>query len=58
MSSRERQAFGPYGAYTVDEVARRHRACGDEETQDNDVAYARVPDSEWSRYRDGWLPDS
>jgi uncharacterized cupin superfamily protein len=58
MSSRERQAFGPYGAYTVDEVARRHRACGDEETQDNDVAYARVPDAEWSRYRDGWLPDS
>ena len=58
MSSRERQAFGPYGAYTVDEVARRYGACGDEETQDNDVAYARVPDAEWSRYRDGWLPDS
>jgi len=58
MSSRERQAFGPYGAYTVDEVARRHRACGDEETQDTDVAYARIPDAEWSRYRDGWLPDS
>ena len=56
MSSRENQAFGPYGAYTVDEVARRHRACADEETQDGDVAYAHVPKSEPSAYRDGWLP--
>jgi uncharacterized cupin superfamily protein len=56
MSSRENQAFGPYGAYTVDEAARRHRACGDEETQDGNVAYAHVPESEPSPYRDGWLP--
>jgi uncharacterized cupin superfamily protein len=33
MSSRENQAYGPYGAYTVDEVALRHGACVDEETQ-------------------------
>jgi hypothetical protein len=57
MSSRENQAYGPYGAYTVDEVARRHRACADEETQDSEVAYAHVPDSEPARYRDGWLPE-
>jgi uncharacterized cupin superfamily protein len=56
MSSRENQAFGPYGAYTVDEVARRYGACSDEETQDGDVAYANVPESEPTRYRDGWLP--
>ncbi len=56
MSSRENQEFGPYGAYTVDEVARRHGACADEETQDSDVAYAAVPESEPTRYRDGWLP--
>lgn len=56
MSSRENQAFGPYGAYTVDEVARRHGACAEEETQDADVADAAVPKSEPSRYRDGWLP--
>src|SRR5215207_1336029 len=56
MSSREKQAFGPYGAYTVDEVARRHGACAEEETQDADVADAAVPKSEPSRYRDGWLP--
>jgi uncharacterized cupin superfamily protein len=57
MSSRENQAFGPYGAYTVDEVARAHGACVDEETQDTDEAYAHVPESEPTPYRDGWLPD-
>jgi uncharacterized cupin superfamily protein len=56
MSSRENQAYGPYGAYTVDEVARRYGACSDEETQDGNVAYANVPESEPTRYRDGWLP--
>lgn len=56
MSSRQNQAFGPYGAYTVDEAARRYGACPNEETQDADVADANVPRSEPSRYRDGWLP--
>ena len=56
MSSRENQAFGPYGAYTPDEVALRHGASVEEETQDADVAYARVPSSRPARYRDGWLP--
>jgi uncharacterized cupin superfamily protein len=58
MSSRENQAFGPYGAYTVDEAARRHGACSPEETQDGNVAYANVPKSEPTQYRDGWLPSS
>ena len=49
-------AVRAYGAYTVDEAARRHGACSEEETQDGDVAYANVPDSEPARYRDGWLP--
>lgn len=56
MSSRENQAFGPYGAYTVDEVASRYGACPEEETQDTEAAYARVPKSERTRYREGWLP--
>ena len=56
MSSRMNQAFGPYGAYTVDETARRHGVCVDEETENSEVAYAHVPKSEPSRYRDGWLP--
>jgi uncharacterized cupin superfamily protein len=44
------------GAYTVDEVPLRHRAGVDEETSDAGLAYARFPESEPARYRDGWLP--
>jgi uncharacterized cupin superfamily protein len=57
MSSRENQAFGPYGAYTVDKVARRYGACVDEETPDTEVAYAHVPKPERTRYQEGWLPE-
>jgi uncharacterized cupin superfamily protein len=57
MSSRENQAFGPYGEYVVDEAARRHGASPPEDTQDTDVADAAFPESEPSRYRWGWLPD-
>jgi uncharacterized cupin superfamily protein len=44
------------GAYTVDEVALRHGAGVEEETSDPGRAYARFPDSQPARYRDGWLP--
>jgi hypothetical protein len=40
----------------VDEAARRHGACADEETQDTDIADAKVPPSQPTRYRDGCLP--
>jgi uncharacterized cupin superfamily protein len=56
ISSRENQAFGPYGEYTADEVARRYGASVDEDTQDGEVAYAHFPQSTPTRYRDGWLP--
>lgn len=55
-SSRQFQASGPWGYYTVDDTARRHNACPDEETQDGDIAYARFPPSQPTRYRDGLLP--
>jgi uncharacterized cupin superfamily protein len=58
MSSREHQAFGPYGVYTANEVARRYGASPDEDTQETDEAYAHVPETEPTRYRDGWLPTS
>ena len=57
MSSREYQAQGPWGWYTANETARRYGASPDEDTQDGRVAYARVPESQPTRYRDGWLPD-
>jgi uncharacterized cupin superfamily protein len=44
------------GAYTVDAAALRHGAGVEEETNDAAVAYARFPDLEPTRYRDGWLP--
>jgi uncharacterized cupin superfamily protein len=45
-----------WGAYTVDEAALRHGAGVEEETTDEEQAYARFPNPEPSRYRDGWLP--
>ena len=56
MSSRENQQFGPYGEYTVDEAAARYGASSPEVTQETDIADANWPESQPSRYRDGWLP--
>ena len=56
MSSRENQAFGPYGEYTANEVARRYGASPKETTQDGEEADAGWPESQPSRYREGWLP--
>ncbi len=53
MSSRQNQAYGPYGEYVADEVAGRHRASPPETTQDGDDVW---PSSTPTRYRDGWLP--
>jgi uncharacterized cupin superfamily protein len=55
VGAREHQT-GEWGGYTVDEVALRHGASVEEDTTDADVAYARFPDPEPTRYRDGWLP--
>jgi hypothetical protein len=57
MSSRQNQAFGPYGEYTANETARKHGASLEEPTQDAEEADAGWPEPEPSRYRDGWLPD-
>ena len=55
-SSRQFQANGPWGFYSVDETARRYNASSPEETQDGEVAYARFPPSQPTRYRAGLLP--
>jgi uncharacterized cupin superfamily protein len=57
VSSRQFQASGNWGAYTVDEAARRHGASPDEETDDSEAAYARFPVQEPMRYREGLLPE-
>lgn len=52
MSSRENQAFGPYGEYPPNEVAAKHRASA-KDSEDPDADW---PESVPSRYREGWLP--
>jgi hypothetical protein len=56
-NSRQFQKDGPWGSYSVDEVAARHNASSPAETQDWDVAYARFGPKRATRYRDGLLPD-
>jgi uncharacterized cupin superfamily protein len=56
VGAREEQADMGWGGYTVDETALRHGAGFERETTDADEAYARFPDPEWTRYREGWLP--
>ncbi len=55
VGAREHQT-GDWGAYTVDEAARRHGASVEHETSLSDEAYARFPKPEPTRYRDGGLP--
>jgi len=52
------KAGAGWGAYTVDELALSHGVGVEEETNDSEVAYARFPPSEPTRYRDGWLEKS
>jgi uncharacterized cupin superfamily protein len=56
VGAREHQAGEDWGGYTVDEAALRHGAGVEEETTDAQQAYARFPQPESTRYRDGWLP--
>ena len=49
---------GPdWGGYTVDEAASRHGAGVEDDTTEPPEAYARFPERQTARYRDGWLPD-
>ena len=57
VGAREHQSGAGWGAYTVDEAARRHGAGVDEETNDQHVAYAGLTKRAPTRYREGWLPD-
>jgi uncharacterized cupin superfamily protein len=56
VGAREHQEGEGWGGYTRDEVALRHAAGVEEETNDQAVAYARFPRSVPTRYRDGLLP--
>ena len=55
-SSRQFQAQGPWGYYSVDAAADRYGASSPEETQDGSLAYSRFPPEQETRYRPGLLP--
>jgi uncharacterized cupin superfamily protein len=61
VGAREHQQGPDWGGYTVDEIAVRHEAGVEQETNQPDEAYAavraRFGAREEMRYRDGWLPD-
>lgn len=55
MSSREFMATPEWGGYTADPAALRHNAAVEEDTTDQEVAYARFGDPVPTKYGD-WLP--
>jgi uncharacterized cupin superfamily protein len=57
VGARRPHAPGEWGGYTVDEMALRHGAGVEEETNDAHVAYARFPDPVPVRYPGGLLGD-
>ncbi len=57
VGARDRSTGPAWGAYTVDEGARRHGAGVEHETTDPKEAYARFPAGRLTRYREGWLPE-
>jgi uncharacterized cupin superfamily protein len=61
VGAREHRGAPDWGGYSVDDVALRHEAGVETETNEPDEAYAAVwakhGKREKMRYRDGWLPD-
>jgi uncharacterized cupin superfamily protein len=57
VGARQHQDGPDWGGYTVDEVALRHGAGVEEETNDPNAAYARFTRREHTRFRPDWLPD-
>jgi uncharacterized cupin superfamily protein len=53
VGAREHDTLG----FAVDEVARRRGASVEEDTNDGEEAYARLPRRQPTGYRDGWLPE-
>jgi uncharacterized cupin superfamily protein len=61
VGAREHQEGPDWGGYTVEEVALRHEAGVEQETNNPEEAYAAVRAKhgmrEHTSYREGWLPD-
>ena len=57
VGARRHQDGPGWGGYTVDEVALRHGAGVEQETNDAEEAYARVPWRQPTAYSEGLLPE-
>ena len=57
VGARAHQRGPDWGGYVVDELALRHGAGVERETNDPKQAYAHLKRREPTRYREGWLPD-
>jgi len=57
IGARRHHAGEDWGGYTVDELALRHGAGVERETNDADIAYGHLPPRTFTRYREGWLGD-
>jgi uncharacterized cupin superfamily protein len=57
IGARRRHAGEDWGGYTVDELALRHGAGVERETNDAEIAYGHLPPRTFTRYREGWLGD-
>ena len=55
IGAREHQDGPGWGGYPLSDVAARHNAATEEETNDPKVAYARFPSRQPSAYRKEWL---
>jgi uncharacterized cupin superfamily protein len=55
VGARDRSTGPDWGGYTVDEAAARHGAGVEEETTDQEKAYARFAKRQPTRYRKSWL---
>jgi uncharacterized cupin superfamily protein len=56
VGARQYQEGPDWGGYPVDEVAVKHDASAERETNEPTEAYARFTRRESAPYRDGWLP--
>jgi uncharacterized cupin superfamily protein len=56
LGARQNQAGPDWGGYPYSEVAMKHDASAEEETNDPAVAYARFPRRKEGEFRPDWLP--
>jgi uncharacterized cupin superfamily protein len=56
LGAREHQQGPDWGGYPYSDLAMKHDASAEEETSDEDVAYARFPNRVEAVFREDWLP--